>query len=161
MHLEWRTDCGNFGLVIEKGSWETVKNECAKSANQETGGILIGYYSDDNRTAIICEATPPPNDSRKGKSWFWRGVTGLRSLLLDRWNQRQRTYYLGEWHYHPTQIIEPSFTDLKQMIDISKSRRYHCSEPILIIVGCGSKAKTLARAFVFPKGHERLEFVKV
>ncbi len=85
----------------------------------------------------------------------------MRSLLLDRWDKNQRTYYLGEWHYHPAQIIEPSLTDLKQMIDISKSRRYHCSEPILIIIGHVSKAETLARAFVFLKGQERLEFVKV
>ena len=161
MHLEWRTDCGNYGMIIEKSSWKTIKTECAKPVNQETGGILIGYYSDNNQTAIVCEATPPPNDSQKGRNWFWRGITGLRSLLLDRWNQNQRIYYIGEWHYHPTQIIEPSITDLKQMIDISKSRRYHCSEPILIIIGCGLKAETPARAFVFPKGQERLEFVKV
>ena len=161
MHLEWRTDYGNFGMVIEKGSWKTIKKECSKSADRETGGILIGYYFDNNRTAIICEATPPPDDSQKGRSWFWRGITGLSSLLQDRWNQNQRKYYLGEWHYHPTQIIEPSLTDIKQMIDISKSRRYHCNEPILIIIGCGSKDETAIRAFLFPKGQERLEFVKV
>ena len=157
MRLEWRTDCRNYGMIIEKSPWETIRAECAKSINQETGGILIGYYSNNNQTAIVCEATPPPNDSQKGRNWFWRGVTGLRSLLLDRWNENRKTYYIGEWHYHPAQVIEPSTTDLKQMIGISKSKRYYCSEPILIIIGRGSKAETPARAFVFPNGQERLE----
>jgi len=142
MRIEWRTDCRNYGMIIEKSPWETIRAECAKSSNQETGGILIGYYSNNNQTAIVCEATPPPNDSQKGRNWFWRGVTGLRSLLLDRWNENRKTYYIGEWHYHPAQVIEPSTTDLKQMIGISKSTRYYCSEPILIIIGRGSKAET-------------------
>ena len=161
MHLEWRTGCEEYGLIINRAAWETIRNECAKSEKNETGGIVIGHYSEDNQTAIVCEAAPPTVDSRCGMNWFWRGINGLRSLLIDRWNQNQRTYYLGEWHYHPAKIVEPSITDIKQMIDISQSKCYQCKEPILIIVGRECNKKTPVRAFVFPKGQRRREFIKV
>ncbi|WP_073476332.1 Mov34/MPN/PAD-1 family protein [Desulfatibacillum alkenivorans] len=161
MHHEWRTDCGAYGMSITKNVWDSIKRECIKSINNEIGGILIGYYTNENRIAVVCEATPPPKDSQQGRTWFWRGITGLRSLLLERWDQKQRTYYVGEWHYHPAKVIEPSIADLRQMESISRSKRYYCNEPILIIVGKEGKTDTPVRAFVFPRDQKRIEFGKV
>ncbi len=117
----------------------------------ETGGILIGYYSQDRSTAIVTQATRAPRDSRSGPTWFIRGVVGLRHLLAKFWKEPKRHYYLGEWHYHPAKTVEPSCEDFTQMRLISESSDYNCAEPVLIIVGEGMGVDLPAKVFVFPK----------
>jgi hypothetical protein len=73
---------GIFGIVIEPKVIRQIDRLCIAAGDSETGGILIGRYTEDRSTAIIAEATPPPPDSRQGHSWFVRGVAGLAELLL-------------------------------------------------------------------------------
>jgi hypothetical protein len=59
---------------------EQIDRECARSGDVETGGVLVGHYTGDESTAVITEALPPLKDSARGRSWFHRGVAGLRGL---------------------------------------------------------------------------------
>lgn len=115
-----------------------IREFCKSAKHCETGGILIGRYSADHTTAIISEVSPPPPDSRSGHSWFQRGNKGLRQLLVKHWQGTERLFYLGEWHYHPLFVPEPSIQDQQQMEAISRDPKYHCSEPILIISTAGT-----------------------
>jgi len=125
----WTTRCGGFALVINLKPQRQIDRECSRADQQETGGVLIGHYTEDESTAIVTEASGPPRDSSYGPSWFHRGVAGLKSVLARRWNGQQRTYYLGEWHYHPADFVEPSNDDLTQMRHISVSANYRCTLP--------------------------------
>lgn len=161
-HLRWEANRGEYILIIMDDPWKYLESECSKVNGSETGGVLIGYYTDDRTTAIITEATPPPKDSSYGHNWFRRGVMGLKSLLISRWKTSgQRTYYIGEWHFHPTEIISPSKDDFIQMQEISNSSNYHCNEPIMIIIGQSDMGKVPARAFVFPRGKQPYEYQEV
>lgn len=122
-----------------------MHNLCDKSNPYETGGILIGSYSDDNFTAHISEITNSPDDSVKKRSQFKRGTNGLQIKLDTLWKDNQ--YYLGEWHYHPNSSPTPSRSDIEQMISLSHNIRLHCPEPILIING-GNKKNWLLHVFV-------------
>ena len=155
---DWSTPCHTYSLRIAAKSWRQIDRACTRSDTIETGGILVGHYSVDQTTAFVTEALPPPCDSAGGRTWFRRGVTGLRELLTNRWNSRMRTYYVGEWHYHPANIVEPSGTDLSQMYAINADPRYHCQEPVMIIVGKPANDKRPVRAFVFPRGVPFMEF---
>ncbi len=97
----------------------------------ETGGILIGKYSDDLSTAVILSASGPGPQSLFGLSSFTRRGIGLQSEL-DREFEIGR-YYLGEWHCHPGANHTPSLQDISQMQVISRSSSYSCPEPILIV----------------------------
>jgi hypothetical protein len=122
---------------------------------------LIGRYSDDLSVAIVNEATAPPSDSRRGRSWFVRGVNGLRDMLGRRWQAKARTYYLGEWHFHPTEHIEPSAEDFAQMVQISQTKGYDCKEPLLIIMGASELGSRPAfRVFVCPADTDPLEVLE-
>jgi integrative and conjugative element protein (TIGR02256 family) len=128
----------------------------------ETGGILVGRYSADLLLAIICEATPPPKDSRRGRTWFVRGIDGLRDLLDIRWKAKERTFYIGEWHFHPAVHVEPSDDDFEQMLKISHAREYECKEPLLLIVGAWMRQEQRTfRAFVCPADDVPREFLPV
>ena len=155
----WETNQGEYILEILHQTRKYIESECSNTNGRETGGILIGYYSDDRTTAIVTEATAPPQDSNYGHNWFQRGVVGLISLLARRWkNTSRRTFYIGEWHFHPNEKVVPSMSDYKQMQDISNSANYHCNEPIMLVIGDNINGTRPLRAFVFPRGKESCEY---
>lgn len=104
---------------------------CDEARNHETGGIIIGYYSVDLKKVIITDFTLPPEDSKLGSTWFIRGIKGLKKLLDNRWKVKE--YYLGEWHFHPNNSVNPSYQDKKQLLAISQDVRFSCPEPIMLI----------------------------
>ncbi|WP_246746750.1 Mov34/MPN/PAD-1 family protein [Agrobacterium burrii] len=111
----------------------TIRDQALAAGVRETGGILIGHYDLDGNSAIVTEATTRPKDSRAGSTWFQRGVHGLKDLLRNRWSRG--SYYVGEWHSHPSGSPAPSANDLKEMQAISREVSYRCPKPILIIAG--------------------------
>jgi len=157
-----RTIDGNFGLAIEFGAMGDLDRMCTIAGDIETGGVLIGRYSPDLATAIVSEATPPPPDSEQGPAWFIRGVVGLREKFKRRWRSKERTYYLGEWHFHPTANVEPSQEDIAQMSKICHDLNYHCGEPVLLIAGkSNDDQERVYRAFVFPRGNRYMELLRL
>jgi integrative and conjugative element protein (TIGR02256 family) len=138
-----------FSLELGDGPLKTLNKLCKQSGDIETGGVLIGYYTEDSITAVVTEVTGPPKDSKRGHSWFVRGFDGLKALLARRWKQPTKQHYLGEWHYHPAVHVEPSEEDRQQLIKIAQDSAYACKEPLMIIAGqsSGSSARPL-RVFI-------------
>lgn len=155
-----RSGDGVFGVELHASMLSTLDRYCREAASLETGGILVGRYSNDRSLAVVGEATPPPSDSRRGRSWFVRGVNGLRDMLHKRWSAKDRTHYVGEWHYHPTDHVEPSDDDIAQMIEISLAKKYDCKEPLLLILGARNlRGQRLFRIFVCPGDGPPVELV--
>jgi integrative and conjugative element protein (TIGR02256 family) len=142
-----------FGIRLSSAHTAFLLDECAAAAANETGGILIGRYTDNHTMAVVSEVTRAPTDSTRGPRWFDRGIAGLSQKLRSSWH-RTGTFYLGEWHYHPGGNPTPSSVDATQMQNISSSRAYSCPEPILLIVGGGPQAWSTA-AYVYPHGADR------
>lgn len=157
--LTARTSDGTYGVTIDADSMKEIDRLCSAAGDVETGGILIGQYTTDRSTALVLEATPPPTDSERGRSWFVRGVAGLRELLRRRWHSKTPRYYVGEWHFHPAAAVEPSSDDLDQMVRIADTREYSCKEPVLLILGrpAGERGTRPVRVFVFPVGEPPME----
>lgn len=158
--LNFTSRNGRFGLRMREGEVGRVLAHCRETAPRETGGILIGFYDSDLRVAEVVRATPAPDDSRRGRTWFVRGVRGLQSLV-DRFWRQNRHYYLGEWHFHPYGAPEPSQDDKDQLNKIANDESYHCPEPVLLIVGGDPAGSWTARAFVFRRGETHLELFAV
>jgi len=145
--MEFRLKSG-MGLSISEDHI-SVMVECIRSSKiNETGGILIGYYTEDLKHSVITKVTKPPADSLSGRYWFKRGIKGLKSLLKDAWKKKE--YYLGEWHFHPLGTTNPSNQDLKQMLEIANSKDYHCPEAIMIIIA-GTAANYVIKPFLTDK----------
>lgn len=125
-----------YNINLYKEPYKHMLSYCDKANPYETGGILIGNYSSNQTTANILQITAPPKNSKHAKFNFHRGSSGLKKVLDTAWNQGQ--YYLGEWHYHPNALAEPSNTDINQMLALSNYRKLKCPEPALIIIGGNS-----------------------
>jgi len=154
--LEFWSRDSRFGLRIEEKQVSEILRLCRMSGRDETGGILLGYYSKALDCAVVTHVTEAPSDSKSGRTWFVRGVQGLQRLV-DRLWQRDRTYYLGEWHFHPYGAPRPSQTDLNQMWEIASASQYHCPEPVLLILGGDPSSDWSACAYVFPRQRQYLE----
>lgn len=136
---------------------QLLEHLAAADDQLETGGILIGSYSEDRTTAVVTEVTPAPQDSVVGRASFVRGVAGLREMLRARWREPARRYYLGEWHRHPAHHVSPSAEDLRQLRDIAVAPMYECREPLMMIAGRGVGGPPQLRVFVAPVGSRPLE----
>jgi len=130
----FRSPDKRFSVSLSNGVIAEMARICLASRESETGGILIGSYSDDHAIAIVEQVSGPPPDSQHRFAAFFRGVRGLQELLNKLWAKPKKQYYLGEWHYHPLPILTPSGDDIAQMNQIAASARSACPEPILIIV---------------------------
>lgn len=139
-----------FSVELSSSAETALRRPAAQRQRRETGGIIIGKYSPDQRTAFITRVEGPPPDSRASSTWFVRGVRGLQRVLMRCWARGE--YYLGEWHYHPG-APHPSSTDLKQMTAIASSVAYCCPEPLLCVVGLRGDL----RWFVAQRGKEEIE----
>ena len=153
---EFWSDEDAFGLRLDSDTLHGILEACHQSALTETGGILVGTYSDDLNCAVVMGQSGRPEDSRSGRTWFSRGTAGLQRWLDELWSKKERRYYLGEWHYHPGEQSEPSVTDGNQMKRIAKDPSYKCPEPILVIVGGAATNASDLRAFVFSEPHDSL-----
>ncbi|RDY72585.1 hypothetical protein DXT76_01205 [Halobacillus trueperi] len=147
-----------YKLSISKSLYIKMQDTCKKANKKETGGILIGKYSSDLTTAIITQATGPPEDSKYGTTWFERGINGLQDKLDIAWAE-EGSYYLGEWHFHPKDSPMPSIIDIKQMNRISDNPKYSCPEPLLLIVNGDKKRKLFP--YVFPNGDKYVPLKRV
>jgi integrative and conjugative element protein (TIGR02256 family) len=156
--LELRSQDGRFGLVLSRGQERLLRKRCSISWPNETGGILVGRYSERRETAVVTRLPPAPADSVSGRARFVRGLHGLQGLIRRLWNQSLgvREYYLGEWHCHPGQAPVPSPQDQAQMRAIANDGKWQCPEPVLVIIGGSPTAGWLIAARVYPRGSESL-----
>ena len=56
---------------------KAIHDQCRRVRKKETGGILIGLYSDDGSSVSIKEAIGPPPGSLSTATGFTRGDSGL------------------------------------------------------------------------------------
>lgn len=150
----WSSD-RKFGMIIEESHIAKILEACKNSGDHETGGIIVGHYTENLDCAIVTDVSLSPSDSRNGRSWFYRGVNGIQNWLNRLWIRRE--YYLGEWHFHPFAYAALSPTDKTQMKKIAKNKSYYCPEPVLLIIGGDPERDWKMRVYVCNKGHSFLE----
>lgn len=153
--VQFWTSCSSFGLRFKRSCLEEIVRSCKSSYPSETGGIVIGSYTVSLDCAIATSFTNAPPDSESGRTWFRRGIRGLKRLLDKRWKSGE--FYLGEWHFHPNGEPDPSLTDRQQVERFSRSNDVNCSEPILLILGGNPSLTWKIRVFVFPRNRSYLE----
>lgn len=154
--MEFWSQDRRFGLVLSGEHRCLLLERCSASWPNETGGILVGYYTEPRDLAVITQIPEAPSDSKSGRARFVRGSRGLEDFLKRLWSQKAgvREYYLGEWHYHPGQAAEPSAQDEAQMRAIAEDAGYRCPEPLLVIVGGSLAGGWSVTTRVYRRGSE-------
>jgi hypothetical protein len=156
---EYRSPDMRFGLKLPESELSRMAGFCQKAKGKETGGILVGLYTEKLDCALVTVASKAPRDSQAGPTWFRRGVSGLQRWLKRLW--KSNTFYIGEWHFHPFAAPDPSGTDISEMTEVSNDGGYKCPEPVLVILGGDPAEDFRIRAFVFPQGQAHVELFPV
>ena len=73
----WSID-KRFGIRLHQEQVDYLIRLCTEAGNQETGGIVVGYYNEMHNCAIVTKVSSPPPDSKASTTWFNRGVQGLQ-----------------------------------------------------------------------------------
>ena len=146
--LSYENVATSFTVIITEEMVSAIYKICQDTYPKETGGILVGKYSSNLKSAQVTIVTEAPTDSKGGRTWFHRGTNGLQQLLDQVW-EKKGEFYLGEWHFHPDGVPIPSIQDITEMKSISKNKSYSCPEPILIIAGNPSQNDWKLGVYVF------------
>src|SRR5271166_2519922 len=91
-----------FAISIARDALESIFDECDKYDTDETGGRLLGTYSDrDRRTEIEVKAVlePGPNAERSATHFFQDGELQER-LFRAIEASHPEIEHLGNWHTH-------------------------------------------------------------
>jgi len=121
-------------ILVRKDAYVLMKKEAAKSQTLETGGVLIGYITNDGEYIVLRATEPGPNAIRT-ETFFEKDVEYCQAQLEKAFSEYgNKGLYLGEWHYHPQGTNSPSGLDVKSLTQIASEDNYRIDYPIMIIL---------------------------
>jgi hypothetical protein len=108
----------------------TIRREVAARPGSETGGIIVGRYSDVANAFHVVGTMPAPPDSKFSRDEFVLGTEGLRPMLQDLIEGSGGALYaLGTWHNHLVPS-GPSGRDVRTAALLSISQYF----PLLMLI---------------------------
>jgi integrative and conjugative element protein (TIGR02256 family) len=136
-------------LLTRKAGWticsdhlflQEVRDLRSGHLPNETGGILIGAFDMQYRSAYIVDALPAPLDSSEEPTGFVRGRHGLTEVVeaIEAVSNGQLTY-VGEWHSHPGRGVRPSNFDRKLFQWLASRMAKDSLPPLMLIVGADDR----------------------
>jgi len=122
-------------VILAQIARESILGEVKKVEGVETGGILIGFETEE-RDIIILRASGPGPKAVMTETRFEKDIEYCQQQLEE--SSRElgiRGLYVGEWHFHPSGSNHPSPLDIKSMYEIAHQENYATDQPAMIIVG--------------------------
>lgn len=126
----------DFSIIINKNVLEEIKKYRQLNLNDmESGGMLIGSITKDEKMLVINEMTFPLKEDIQNRYKFVRS-TKHNQLLREKWLKSEKTLmYLGEWHTHPQDNPEYSSQDYKNWKMLMRDSITFIDYLIFIIAG--------------------------
>jgi integrative and conjugative element protein (TIGR02256 family) len=119
---------------LKKSVLEMIMDEMNKWYPNETGGVLIGYWN-ENQAVITHLIDGGPNAVRSKTSFIPNHKYQVDEISkIYKISNRTETY-LGDWHTHPDVKAYLSNTDKKTFNKIARYKPARLSMPLMIIVG--------------------------
>ncbi len=107
-----------------------IRAEIAARPSVETGGVLIGRFSQAANVFQIVDVLPAPPDSSFSPEKFVLGTQGLRAAIEDVIRASHGTLYvLGTWHNHLGDF-GPSVLDAQSAISLALRQFF----PVLMLI---------------------------
>lgn len=124
-------------VSILREAYEFAKKESSISKDVETGGVLLGYRTNDGRYVIMRITGPGPKAVRTATR-FEKDMEYCQEEIEKTFRElSDKGLYLGEWHYHTIGGNSPSGLDIKSLTEIAAQENYRIDKPIMIILSPG------------------------
>lgn len=119
-------------VVLSLKAQQNITEEIGKKPRVETGGVLCGFYKDDE--IIITEASGPGLDAVHEIDEFIMDKTFMYAFLDQVYaDSLGQSIYIGEWHTHPQVYPEPSPQDFVSIAE--RSLEWQHGEIVFLIIG--------------------------
>jgi len=117
---------------IEKNVLRAIESESQRMVPKETGGLLLGYWSDNE--VVITNATMPGPRARHRKSSYFPDSNYDGNIMAEFYFESGGiTTYLGDWHSHPKGGGGLSRHDLITLFNIATYEPARATNPIMMI----------------------------
>lgn len=113
-----------------------IIDEAENKAPFETGGILAGYCSADDRDIVITKMVGPGPEALH-RRWTFRPDYSYHRIQIENiYDESDRTIsYLGDWHTHPGAPAHLSWLDKRALRNITNFPGNYMDFPIMLILG--------------------------
>jgi integrative and conjugative element protein (TIGR02256 family) len=113
----------------------SLKTEADRQFPLETGGALIGYWSDAD-TVVVTEFVGPGPDSVHRRYSYQHDHEWEAAQIAVLYHRSGRSHvYIGDWHSHPEASSgDLSGTDRRSIRRVIKSREARARRPLMIVL---------------------------
>lgn len=128
----WKTISADSGVVVRISSAvdQAIRSEIAKRPGSETGGVIVGRFSQIGNCFQVVDLIPAPPDSSFSAERFTLGTSGLQKAIRDLLSSSNGTLYaLGTWHNHLVKS-GPSLLDAATAAKLSLRQFF----PVLMLI---------------------------
>ncbi len=134
-----------ISIVIEGKVLEKILANI-KNKSLETGGILYGFKIKETDEYILSGITEQQELDKVTCCSYNRLDPNHLKIVNNLWKEDKSIMYLGDWHYHPVDFINPSRTDYQTFKRNAKESKTDSQFLFYIIVG-----KQEIKLFIYKK----------
>jgi integrative and conjugative element protein (TIGR02256 family) len=117
---------------------KVIRSEAAGHPDQETGGVLLGYFSPEG-SVVVSDATGPGPGARRSRDTFHPDIAWQRQELAVKYAASGRiNTYLGDWHSHPNGVLLLSRTDRRTLRRIAQTAAARAPQALMAILAPGA-----------------------
>jgi integrative and conjugative element protein (TIGR02256 family) len=112
-----------------------MQSEADLAFPRESGGVFMGYWSDDATAVITALIGPGPNARHEKRSFAPDQDWQLEEIARHYRETGRRETYLGDWHSHPNSASgDLSRTDRRVLRRVAKCPRARAPTPLMAIL---------------------------
>jgi integrative and conjugative element protein (TIGR02256 family) len=131
--LRHRRRCVVPVVWIDERLLKPIEAEAARHAPDETGGMLVGYWSESGDAVITGTIEGGPQAVRRPNCFVPDGIW-QQERLDEIYIRSGRVHtYLGDWHSHPIGALRPSRRDRDTAKRIAKEKEARAPHPLTVI----------------------------
>lgn len=119
----------------------------------ETGGVMMGYWSESKDGVVICHATGPGPRAVHTEHTFIPDYDYQESEIGRLYEESGRVHtYLGDWHTHPREAVYLSPKDERALRKVADFPDARAPVPIMAILGGGDPEWLIGAWRYAPRG---------
>lgn len=121
---------------IPRHALGAARAEARMSAPYETGGVLIGYWADGGKQAVVT-AVIGPGPNAKHKLFSFRPDYDFQEREIGRLYRESpsKNVYLGDWHTHPNAVDgRLSIKDRRTLWRIATFEEARIAKPLMAVL---------------------------
>jgi integrative and conjugative element protein (TIGR02256 family) len=120
---------------ISSQSLNALRAEADRSYDNETGGVLIGYWADSRNVVVTATAGPGPDALHRRYSYEHDHDWEATQIAAEYERSGRAHVYIGDWHTHPNaSSARLSGTDKRALRKVLNSSDARLNQTLMLVL---------------------------